>query len=280
MAEVTAGGIRFHVQRLAQSATGSEQRPAPAPIVVFVHGLVIDNMSSYYYTVANPAARAGADVILYDLRGHGATERPPTGYSVEAAIADLAGLLDAMEVTRPIHLVGNSFGGAIALAMTMAHPERVASLLLIDAVVIPEDWAVQLGRLVSALRSKGMQLRGHLLERRCERGRGNDRFYAVIDGLLKDTTLAADLLAAPPFSSAGLRSIACPVVAAYGADSEIIHHAATLKRLLPDLDLTVVPNCSHFLLGEAPSVVRELLLHWLASDAVTERAVVEKAPVR
>jgi alpha-beta hydrolase superfamily lysophospholipase len=76
MAEIIAGGIRFHVQRLpAHDATRSRNDSTDPPTIVFVHGLIADNMAGFYYTLANPAARAGADVILYDLRGHGSTER-------------------------------------------------------------------------------------------------------------------------------------------------------------------------------------------------------------
>jgi pimeloyl-ACP methyl ester carboxylesterase len=275
MAEITTGGVRFHVQRLpARRLTGSADRPTHPPTVVFVHGLLIDNMSSFYYTLANPAARAGADVILYDLRGHGNTERPPTGYSVDASVRDLTALLDAMGVTRPVHLVGNSFGGAVALALTMAHPDRVASLLLIDGVVLAEDWIEEMTRilamdgpeLLTALRGKGFQLREHEA----------DRFYAFASAFLNGTTLAADIATVQPFPSASLQSVACPVVAAYGENSDIIHHAYTLKNLLPDCALTVVPNCSHFLITEAPGVLRELLLRQLTSDAVTERLPVGK----
>jgi pimeloyl-ACP methyl ester carboxylesterase len=286
MADVIADGIRFHVQRLpAHSPDGSTDCPTHPPTVVFVHGLVIDNMASFYYTLANPAARAGADVIMYDLRGHGGTERPQTGYSLEASVRDLIALLDTVGVTGPIHLVGNSFGGTIALALAMTHPERVASLLLIEAAVVTEDWveqtsskvehttrmlAIDRSRLLAALRGKGFQLRG----RRAE------RLSAVVDTILNDTTLAADLATVQPFSRADLQSVTCPVVAVYGAKSDIIHHAYTLKHFLPNCDLTVVPDCSHFLIAEAPGVVRKLLLRRLASDAMAERISVAKAPKR
>lgn len=276
MAEVTAGGVRFHVQQLpACRPTGFTDHPVHPPTVVFVHGLVIDNLSGFYYTLANPAARAGADVILYDQRGHGGTERPPTGYSLEASVRDLINLLDAIGVSRPIQLVGNSFGGTVALAVAMAHPDRIASLLLIEAAVVTEDWVEQMARMLA----KGMESRGGLLDWRAEHGRRLYRIHAAIDALLNSTTMAADLRTAQPFPSADLQSVACPVVAVYGENSDIIDHAYTLKHLLPDCDLTIVPGCTHFLLAEDPGVVRDLLLRQLTSDAVAKRTP-EKVPVR
>jgi len=74
MADVVANGVRHHVQRF-----GKGERT-----VVFIHGLVMDNLSSFYFTLANPIAET-CDVICYDLRGHGMSERPPTGYTVDSA---------------------------------------------------------------------------------------------------------------------------------------------------------------------------------------------------
>jgi pimeloyl-ACP methyl ester carboxylesterase len=67
MAEIVARGVRLHVQLLtARDTTHRLAHP-----VVFIHGLGMDNLSSFYYTLANPVAYLGATVILYDLRGHG-----------------------------------------------------------------------------------------------------------------------------------------------------------------------------------------------------------------
>ncbi|MGA9310858.1 MAG: alpha/beta fold hydrolase, partial [Pseudonocardiaceae bacterium] len=112
MAEITAGGIRFHVQRLA----ARDRTPRLGPPVVFIHGLCLDNLSSFYYTLANPVAHAGADVIMYDQRGHGLSERPRTGYRISDSVADLAAIRDALGGEDPVHIVGHSDGGAIALS--------------------------------------------------------------------------------------------------------------------------------------------------------------------
>jgi len=213
MAEVTADGIRFHVQRLpAHCLTGSTDHPVDSPTVVFVHGLGIDNMSSFYYTLANPAAHAGADVILYDLRGHGGTERPPTGYSVEASVRDLTALLDALGVSQPVHLVGNSFGGTVALAFAMAHPVRVASVLLIEALTEvatmgEKEWEAKLAGMIA----ESMRLRS-LLSGRARYDRKLDCFSAATDALVNGTTWTDDLRPQRPFSGAALRSVTFPVV--------------------------------------------------------------------
>ena len=88
MAEVTANGLRFHYQSLG-AGRGDDR------LVVFLHGLVMDNLSSWYFTVANPVAMR-TEVLLYDLRGHGKTERPKTGYTVSDHVDDLAALLDSV----------------------------------------------------------------------------------------------------------------------------------------------------------------------------------------
>ena len=53
----------------------------------------MDNLSSFYCTLAGPVSRAGHEVLLYDQRGHGRSERPPGGYDRDTAVDDLAALL-------------------------------------------------------------------------------------------------------------------------------------------------------------------------------------------
>src|SRR4051812_44940162 len=106
MAEVHANGLRFNAQ-IMEPENASED----APTIVFAHGLVMDNLSSFYYTLAGPVVVAGARVILYDQRGHGRSERPADGYGVDDAVKDLCALLDALGVDRPVYVAGNSYGG-------------------------------------------------------------------------------------------------------------------------------------------------------------------------
>ena len=73
-------------------------------------------------------------VIAPDIVGFGFTERPPGfGYDLQSWTAHVVGLLDALGV-ESAHVVGNSFGGALALSLAAAHPARVRRLVLMGSV--------------------------------------------------------------------------------------------------------------------------------------------------
>jgi pimeloyl-ACP methyl ester carboxylesterase len=72
-------------------------------------------------------------LIVWDMRGHGQSDYPidQVAYSEEATVADMNGLLDAVGAEKAI-VGGLSLGGYMSLAYHLAHPERVAALLIID----------------------------------------------------------------------------------------------------------------------------------------------------
>ena len=96
MPTIIANGIKQNCELLAPT-NGNPN----APTIVCVHGMLIDSLASYYFTMAKPLRDAGLRVLLYDLRAHGNSERPVSGYSVETLVDDLTALLDALELTGP-----------------------------------------------------------------------------------------------------------------------------------------------------------------------------------
>jgi pimeloyl-ACP methyl ester carboxylesterase len=79
-----------------------------------------------------PALAGRCRVTTWDMRGHGASQSPPDPacYPAKNAVADMEALLDEVGVGRAV-LGGHSLGGYLSLAFTLAHPERVAGLVLI-----------------------------------------------------------------------------------------------------------------------------------------------------
>jgi pimeloyl-ACP methyl ester carboxylesterase len=76
---------------------------------------------------------AGRAVITWDMRGHGRSGTPDdqADYSEAATVADLAAILDSQGIDRAV-IGGLSLGGYMSLAFWLAHPERVAALVLCD----------------------------------------------------------------------------------------------------------------------------------------------------
>jgi pimeloyl-ACP methyl ester carboxylesterase len=265
MAEVIARGVRFHVQRLAPADRTASAR---APAVVFVHGLVMDNLSSFYFTLASPASRL-AEVILYDLRGHGRSERPSGGYTLGDMVHDLAALLATLGVGGPVVLVGNSFGGLVALAFAAAWPERVEGLVLIDAHLGQEGW--------TAAMQATLALEGEERDRRIAASfaswlgrhseRKSTRLAESAAALVHGTSLVADLGASPSLGEADLARVRCPVLALYGASSDLRAEAARMASALPACDLRIYEGCSHSILWEATARVRDDVLAFLAARA-------------
>jgi pimeloyl-ACP methyl ester carboxylesterase len=254
LADVVANGVRHHVQRLGGGAR----------TVVFIHGLVMDNLSSFYFTLANPVASV-AEAVLYDLRGHGMSERPAGGYRVDDLVADLAALLDQLGVARA-DLVGNSFGGLIALAFAAAHPARVSGVALIDAHDGTEGWAAQM---TATLSLKGDARDGKIAEnfqswlgRHSERKR--TRLAKNAEALVEGTSLIADLRASTPLD---LTRIACPVLALYGEKSDVRDRGEQLARTIADCTLAILPGCTHSVLWEATAEVRRRIVQFASRDA-------------
>ncbi len=67
--------------------------------------------------------------IRLDLRGHGRSDAPPSGYRLEDMAADVVGVLDALEAGAA-HVVGSSLGAEVGLVLAAIYPERVVSLVL------------------------------------------------------------------------------------------------------------------------------------------------------
>ncbi|MFF3743998.1 alpha/beta fold hydrolase [Streptomyces kronopolitis] len=264
---IDAGGVALHVERMpARHTTGG----APPPTVVFVHGMLVDSLVSYYFTLAPVFAAAGIDVIMYDLRGHGRSERRADGYLLEDFVGHLDALLDRLEVAGPVHLVGNSYGGTIAFSYAARRPERVASVSLIESEPATDAWSRKMA--VNLARAGVEFARTDLHERLTEEhGAHATRRVRSASRLLSSSTMARDIPASRVLDEDEIRAVRAPVLAIYGSESELAAQEPWLRSLLAHCRTVVVPDQEHWVLMGATRQVSELVSEWVrAHDARVE----------
>lgn len=116
---VHAGGTRFHV---AEAGDG--------PLVLLLHGFPEFWWAWRHQIVA--LAEAGYRAVAVDLRGYGASDKPPRGYDLPTLAADAAGMVRALGETHAI-VVGHDWGGLLAWTMAARYPKVVRRLVAVSA---------------------------------------------------------------------------------------------------------------------------------------------------
>jgi pimeloyl-ACP methyl ester carboxylesterase len=122
---VDAGGVKTNYLEAGEG-----------PAVVLIHGSGPGVTAYANWRLVLPALSGQYRVLAPDMAGFGFSERPDNAqYGVDLWAEQVVGLLDALDVPKA-SVVGNSFGGAIALRMATRHPERVDKLVLMGSMGI------------------------------------------------------------------------------------------------------------------------------------------------
>jgi 2-hydroxymuconate-semialdehyde hydrolase len=104
------------------------------PTVLLIHGSGPGVSAFANWRLTMPELANRFRVIAPDMVGFGFTERPAGyQYAMDNWVRHIVGLMDALKIERA-HVVGNSFGGAMALALAIRHPQRVHRLVLMGSV--------------------------------------------------------------------------------------------------------------------------------------------------
>ena len=115
---VTANGIRIHYTR-----TGGGKRP-----LVCSHGFGSNGLT---WGRAAQALKLRYDVVMPDARGHGLTDAPASGYTVQARAADLVGFIRALGLEKPA-LLGHSMGADTTAYVAAYDPDQASAAMLED----------------------------------------------------------------------------------------------------------------------------------------------------
>ncbi|MCR9092003.1 MAG: alpha/beta hydrolase, partial [Proteobacteria bacterium] len=129
MSFVQAGSTRLAWQQLGEG-----------PDIVLVHGLATNR--AFWYASLAQQLRTHYRVTLFDLRGHGYSDMPPSGYAARDMGEDLAAVIDNLELD-PLAVIAHSYGGSVALEYAVSPRARLRALVLMDARINslqPEQW--------------------------------------------------------------------------------------------------------------------------------------------
>jgi pimeloyl-ACP methyl ester carboxylesterase len=236
--------------------------------LVLVHGL-LGNLAFWYFSIL-PQLVHDFRVCLYDMRGHGRSEMPHSGYCSAAMAEDLRGLLEHLRIKRA-HIVGHSFGGAVALHFAAHYPERVISLALADPWIPglqrpfrrqSASWKLKRQRLLDAgvEMPETLPLVAYGIFEELARGRTNQEHgskhpwsvpgfsESVIKHwteLVKTTALPSEVCEIGDLTQNRIQQISTPVLSMFGQYSHCLPTARALEKNLPNHVAGLVPGAGH-----------------------------------
>jgi len=220
-----------------------------------------------------------ARVLAPDMVGFGYTDAPAgTRYGLDTWVKHLVGFLDALEL-ETVDLVGNSFGGGLALAIAASQPERVRKLVLMGSVGVDFPLTPGLdavwGYTPSSENMKGLLdvfahdrklVNDELAElryRASAREGVQERFAQMFSPAPRQQYIKA--LTTPEDK---IRALPHETLVVHGREDKVIplSNALTLASLIPRAQLHVYPQCGHWTQIEWASSFNEMVGRFLAQD--------------
>lgn len=249
-AALPSGGMEGYVQnkgaRIWYAAYGSG-----FPVVLLHGGL--GHSGNWSYQV--PALiENGYQAVVIDSRGHGRSTRDEQPFSYELMGDDALAVMDTLGIRKAV-FVGWSDGACTSLVLAREHSERVAGVFYFACNVDPNGVREIVFHPDSAL--------GHCFSR-------HTKDYAALSPAPERFKALGDDLAPmqrtqPNYSAADLAEIHVPVLVVQGEHEEFItpEHAAHIANSLPDADLLILPEVSHFAPLQRPRLFNHAVLNFL-----------------
>ncbi len=243
--------------------------------LIMVHGLATS--LAFWYPLAHNCTHSHR-VTLFDLRGHGRSSMPKTGYTPSQMAEDLKQLMDYLEL-ETADLVGHSFGGSVILNFALRYPQRVRTLAFVDTRIKllqpeqkPTNW-VHWDKLQPSLEEAGIyldeehpeagyQILVEMARWRLEPHHGKSPFPKLFSllfpqggskhaakrwlKLVETTTAGQDFQAPSTLHLAQLQQLEKPTFAIYGERSPTLPTAEALKQIWFHAHFELVPKAGHF----------------------------------
>jgi 2-hydroxy-6-oxo-octa-2,4-dienoate hydrolase len=265
-AMVDAGGVKTNYLEVGEG-----------PPVVLVHGSGPGVTAYANWRLNMPALASRFRVLAPDMAGFGLSDKPGR-YGMRGWVDQLTGFLDALGLDR-VSLVGNSFGGGLAIRLAVEHPERVDRLVLMGSVgvVFPITegldfvWGYQpsvenMRRTLDYFAYSRQLVTDELAEVRYRAATGpgvQDAFAAMFPAPRQRWV---DAMATPEEQ---IRGIPHETLIVHGRDDRVIpvDNAYRLARLIDRSELHVFGRCGHWTQIEWADEFNALLVRFLTREA-------------
>jgi len=263
-------GTRVHYRDYAPTAAASPNAAASSdatPTLVLLHG---SNASLHTWEPWAQRLRETMRVVAVDLPGHGLTGATvEADYSPQGMVEFVENFTRALRLDRPFVLAGNSMGGHIAWRYTLAHPDRVSRLMLLDAagVTAPEvklspplafrlarnRLTASLVRHVAPRRLFVSALRDAFYDKRLVTPEMVDRYWELNRRRgTPDATLARFRLPQDDPAMARLHEISVPTLVLWGREDALlpVALAGVYAGNIPHVKVIVYDHCGHLPMEE------------------------------
>jgi pimeloyl-ACP methyl ester carboxylesterase len=238
--------------------------------VLLLHGL---GSSSSDWSFQWPAFAPTFRLLAVDLRGHGRSRPGPGRVRIEALAEDVAALLAHLG-EGPVHVLGLSLGGCVALALALRAPERVRSLVLINAFArLPRPGPRRAARLLTRLALLAAApmrvVAAHVARGLFPRPEQQALYEAAVASLSRTPRRAyfAAMRALAFFDAEGqLSAVRCPTLVVAGDRDFAVPRVAAdrLARGIPGARLHVIADSGHASNIDQPEALNRAVLEFLS----------------
>ena len=211
-------------------------------------------------------------VLSYDVRGHGQSDKPPGPYSADMFANDHYLLLKALGIEKNF-VLGFSMGGVIAIKFALDHPEMTEALVMVSSSSEVSEKAIGMYEERAALiESKGMEAAVGMVDIAFSPEFAQQNPAAVAEyraRLLQNdrNAYAASARAMMRYNlTAELERLTCPALVIVGEKdiSVGVGGSVIIHRRIPGSKLTIVPEAGHIIMKEKPEVFSSEVLDFLA----------------
>lgn len=239
-----------------------ERRGTGSPMVL-LHGYPLDHQ---IWDDIVPLLADTFELIIPDLRGFGGSSTVDSFSAMEDYAADIAALLDQLEIQRAA-IVGHSMGGYVALAFARLYPDRVTGLGLVSSQVLADAPDRKEGRYKSAAEVADKGIAG-VVAAMTPKFTSDARLQEFAKQVMERQQPAGYIgalkaMAERVDSTPLLSSITVPVVLVHGdADALIpIDRAREVKSAIPGAHLVEIGGAGHVPMLDSPQKTAEALKH-------------------